>query len=92
MSPEELVVVVEPFESEEEKFHECLVDGVGLEVIAISTRKTSFPTVVIPEAGDFQNYVEIAAGWNLLVEIGLGLGIDLDKPERARKVGNEFKG
>jgi len=27
-----------------------------------------------------------------LVEIGLALGIDLDKPERARKVGNEFLG
>jgi glucosamine--fructose-6-phosphate aminotransferase (isomerizing) len=92
MSPEELVVVVEPFESEEEKFRECLVDGVGLEVIAISTRKTSFPTVVIPDAGDFQSYVEIAAGWNLLVEIGLSLGIDLDKPERARKVGNIYQG
>jgi glucosamine--fructose-6-phosphate aminotransferase (isomerizing) len=34
----------------------------------------------------------MAAGWNLLVEIGLSLGIDLDKPLRARKVGNEFTG
>jgi len=29
---------------------------------------------------------------NLLVEIGLASGINLDKPERARKVGNEFIG
>ena len=92
MSSEELVVVVEPFESEEEKFRECLVDGAGLEVVAISTGKTSFPTVVIPEAGDYRSYVEIAAGWNLLVEIGIALGIDLDKPERARKVGNIYQG
>ncbi|MFT5328835.1 MAG: glucosamine--fructose-6-phosphate aminotransferase (isomerizing), partial [Planctomycetaceae bacterium] len=28
--------------------------------------------------------------WNVLVEVGIALGIDLDKPERARKVGNEF--
>jgi glucosamine--fructose-6-phosphate aminotransferase (isomerizing) len=63
-----------------------------LEIIAISTRKTAFPTVVIPEAGNFQSYVEITAGWNLLVEIGIGLGIDLDKPERARKVGNIYQG
>jgi hypothetical protein len=25
-----------------------------------------------------------------LVDIGLALGIDLDKPVRARKIGNEF--
>ena len=33
---------------------------------------------------------EMAAGWNLLVETGLRLGVNIDKPERARKVGNEF--
>ena len=92
MDARELVVVVEPFESEEQKLRECLVDGVGLEVLAISTRETSFPTVVIPDAGDYRSYVEIAAGWNLLVEIGIDLGIDLDKPERARKVGNIYTG
>ena len=92
MDARELVVVVEPFESEEEKFRECLIEGVGLEVCAISTRKTTFPTVLIPEAGDYRSYVEIAAGWNLLVEIGIALGIDLDKPERARKVGNIYQG
>jgi len=48
--------------------------------------------MVIPEAGDYQSYVEIAAGWNLLVEIGISLGIDLDKPQRARKVGNIYQG
>ena len=92
MDAHELVVVVDPFESEEEKFRKCLIDGVGMEIFAISTRETSFPTVVIPEAGDYQSYVEIAAGWNLLVEIGIALGIDLDKPERARKVGNIYQG
>jgi glucosamine--fructose-6-phosphate aminotransferase (isomerizing) len=37
-------------------------------------------------------YVYLAAGWNVLVEIGLSLGINLDKPQRARKIGNEFTG
>jgi len=36
--------------------------------------------------------VELAAGWNILVETGIALGINLDKAERARKVGNEFIG
>jgi len=90
MEENEVVIVVDPFESEEEKFTECLVDGVGMKVIAISSRETSFPTIRIPEGGDFKDYVELAAGWNVLVEIGIALGIDLDQPVRARKVGNEY--
>ncbi len=90
MDANEVLIVVDPFESEEEKFTECLVDGIGMKVIAISSRKTSFPTVIIPEGGEFKEYVELAAGWSLLVEIGIALGIDLDKPVRARKVGNEY--
>ncbi len=90
MSERDVVIVIDPFEDEEEKFKSCLSDGVGLKIIAVSARKTIFPTIVIPEAGFFQNYVELAAGWNILVETGLSLGINLDKAERARKVGNEF--
>ena len=90
MDPDEAVVIIDPFKDEEEKFTEVLIKGVGLKVNAISTKETSFPTMIIPEYGDFTNYIELAAGWNLLVEIGVSIGIDLDKPTRARKVGNEF--
>lgn len=90
MDKNELLIVVEPFESEEEKFRECLIEGVGMEVIAISSRQTSFPTIRIPDGGKYKSYVELAGGWNVLVEIGLALNIDLDKPVRARKVGNEY--
>jgi glucosamine--fructose-6-phosphate aminotransferase (isomerizing) len=90
MDKNEVVIIVNPFETEEEKFSECLVKGVGMKVIAIASRQTSFPTVIIPDGGKMAPYVELAAGWNLLVEIGLALGIDLDKPTRARKIGNEF--
>lgn len=92
MNPQDVVIVIDPFPAEEDKFGECLVKGVGMTVIAIATRKTNFPTIVIPDAGRYQNYIELAAGWNLLVETGLAQGIDLDKPVRARKVGNEFVG
>jgi len=68
-----------------------LAKGVGLTVIAVSTKPTSFPTIQVPES-DLQSYVNMAAGWNLLVEVGVKLGINLDKPVRARKVGNEFVG
>lgn len=90
MDANEVLIVVDPFESEEQKFTECLIDGVGMKVIAISSRQTSFPTFLIPDGGNYKEYVELAAGWNLLVEIGIALGIDLDKPVRARKVGNEY--
>lgn len=91
MSENDVLIVVDPFEEEEEKFRQCLTDGVGMNIIAISTRKTSFDTVVIPDGGEFANYVELAAGWSLLVETGLKLGVNLDKPVRARKVGNEVE-
>ncbi len=92
MEKEDVVFVVDPMEDEMEKFKEVLVDGVGLTVVAISTKDTIFPTIKVPDAGDLAPHVYLATGWNLLVEIGLALNINLDKPERARKVGNEFIG
>jgi glucosamine--fructose-6-phosphate aminotransferase (isomerizing) len=92
MDKDEVVVLVNPFPDEEEKIETCLVRGVGLKVVALSTRPTRFPTFLIPEAGEFGPYVQLAAGWNLLVEVGLANSIALDTPQRARKVGNEFVG
>ncbi len=91
MNTDEVVVIVDPFKDEEEKYKNVLIKGIGLKVIAISTRKTIFPTIIIPEYGDFTNYLEIAAGWNLLVEVGINMCIDMDKTVRARKVGHKFK-
>jgi len=90
MDPEDIVFVIDPIDEEIEKFQEVLADGVGLTIVAIADRLTPFPTIITPSAGEFNPYVYLCAGWNLLVEIGLALGIDLDKPKRARKVGNEL--
>lgn len=90
MNKDDIVFVVDPIDEEIEKFQEVLVKGVGLTVVAIADRDTPFATIRVPEAGDLNQYVYLCAGWNVLVEIGIALGIDLDKPERARKVGNEF--
>ncbi len=90
MRPDDVLVIIDPFESEEAKIRNCISDGVGASVVAVSSRQTCFPTIILPDAGYFQNYIEMAAGWNLLVETGLALGIDLDKPVRARKIGNAF--
>lgn len=90
MNADEVVVIVNPFKDDEEKYKNVLIKGIGLKVVAISTRKTIFPTITIPEYGDFTNYLEIAAGWNLLVEVGINMGIDMDKTVRARKVGHKI--
>jgi glutamine---fructose-6-phosphate transaminase (isomerizing) len=90
MDKSEVLIWIDPFPAEEEKFKECLIDGVGLNIIAVSTRKTIFPTIIIPDGGEYAEYVQLAAGWNILVETGVSLNINLDKPTRARKVGNEY--
>lgn len=90
MDKNDIVFLVDPIEEEIQKFQEVLETGVGLKVVAIADRDTPFTTIRIPAAGEMKPYVLLAAGWNLLVEIGLAKGIDLDKPDRARKVGNEL--
>jgi glutamine---fructose-6-phosphate transaminase (isomerizing) len=90
MDAKDLVFVVDPIDGEIEKFQEVLVKGVGLTVVAIADRETPFPTVRVPSAGELTPYLYLCAGWNLLVEIGLRMNINLDKPQRARKVGNEY--
>ncbi|MBU8912777.1 MAG: sugar isomerase [Spirochaetales bacterium] len=92
MEPNEILVLIDPFPDEEAKIAEVLTDGVGLSVISIAARETRFPTITIPHLAGLGPYLQLAAGWNLLVEIGIAASINLDKPARARKVGNEFSG
>lgn len=92
MQADDVLLWIEPYAESEQKFHDVLVQGVGMTVVAIASRPTMFPTIPIPDAGDLGGFVQLAAGWNVLVEIGIKLGINVDKPQRARKVGNEFTG
>jgi len=89
MQDGDIVFVVEPLESEYEKYQKVF-GGANVHVVAIAPKQTPFTTIVVPEAGELQQYVDLCAGWNILVEIGVALGINLDKPTRARKVGNEM--
>jgi glucosamine--fructose-6-phosphate aminotransferase (isomerizing) len=91
MNADDVVIWIDPYEDSLQKFQDVLVKGVGMTVIAVASKPTMFPTIQVPES-DLQSYVNMAAGWNLLVEVGVKLGINLDKPVRARKVGNEFVG
>ena len=90
MNPEDVVVLIEPFEQDMEFYKKNLVDGVGMTVVAISSKPTLFPTITVPTLKCFDEYFQLLAGWNLLVHTGIACGIDIDKPKRARKVGNAY--
>jgi len=90
MQPQEVVVVIDPFPAEIEKFKTTLVDGVGMAVIAVAEEETIFPTIRIPRVEGYRTVLQVLAGWNILVQVGVALGINLDKAQRARKIGNEF--
>lgn len=89
MRQTDLVILVDPIEAEMQKYEAVLQHSASVSVVAIATHPTPFPTIVVPES-PLQSYIFLAAGWNLLVEIGLALGVNLDKPQRARKVGNSI--
>ena len=90
MKEGDIIFWVDPIEDEYQKIQDCLVKGAGVKVVAIADHSTPFPTIKTPSAGDFNPYVYLCAGWNVLVEIGIATGMDLDHPNRARKVGNEL--
>lgn len=92
MRSDEVVIIVDPFPAEIEKFKTSLVDGVGMTVIAIASEETSVPTIRIPRVDGYDTVLQLLAGWNILVHVGVALGINLDKAERARKIGNEYVG
>lgn len=86
----DIVFIVNPIESEYDKFI-SVFKGAGVHVVAIDTKETPFDkTIIVPEVGELQPYIYLCAGWNVLVDIAVSDGINLDKPERARKVGNEM--
>lgn len=92
MEATDVVFVVDPIEEEIEKFQEVLEKNANVHVVAIADHDTPFTTIKVPSVGALQPYVYLCAGWNVLVEIGIAEGINLDKPTRARKVGNEIQG
>lgn len=87
MDKADLVFLVDPIEEEMEKYDAVLRKGANINVVAVATHPTPFRTILVPEA-ELQQYVFLAAGWNILVEIGIACDINLDKPRYARKVGN----
>lgn len=91
MESDEVIIIINPYPSEEEKFEQVLSQGVGMKIVAIADRPTRFPTILIPSIEyRYQGYLQMFAGRNLLSTIGIQSGIDIDHPVRARKIGNEI--
>lgn len=88
MRPGETLVLIEPFAQEFEKFQSVLQRGAGINIIALSAAETPFPTLRLPRRTGFDGYIRLMAGWKLLAAAGLARGVNIDKPERVRKVGN----
>ena len=91
ITDKDILIIIDPFAQEEEKYRSVMINRVGLPIFAISHRQSSFPTILLPRYSGFNPYLQLVAGWNLLVEIGLMNKVDLDHPQRARKIGNEFE-
>lgn len=85
----DVLILCGSFEKEEQKIKEFIQDVANVEVISISENSSIFMNIIIPEIDDsIKPYIELAAGWNLLLSAGLQMKHDIDNPIRARKVGN----
>jgi glucosamine--fructose-6-phosphate aminotransferase (isomerizing) len=90
MQPNDVIVLVNPFEAEWTRIQQRYVEAIRMKLIAIAPKKTPFDTIIIPTLQDYDTFLQLFAGWNLLVQIGIAHNLNLDKPQRARKIGNEY--
>jgi len=90
MQPNDVVVLIDPFEAEWQRIQQRYVDALHMKIIAVSPRPTPFDTVIVPALPGYDAFLQLFAGWNLLVQIGIAHNLNLDKPQRARKIGNEY--
>ncbi len=93
ITSKDVIIMVDAYPDEFDMLKSVYSDSIGTPVVAFSAETTPFHTIDFQPAGErLESYIKLATGWNLLVEAGIELGIDLDKPERARKIGNEATG
>jgi len=92
MQSNDVIVLIDPFEAEWQRIKQRYADAINLKLIAIAPKPTPFETIVIPALKGYDAYLQIFVGWNLLVQVGVALNVNLDKPQRARKIGNEYTG
>src|SRR6185436_18043295 len=50
MDKNDVVIWIDPYEDSLSKFNDVLAKGVGLTVITVSTKPTTFPSIVVPQS------------------------------------------
>jgi len=91
VTDKDVVVLVDYLPQHESKIHENYTRKIGTRIICFSETDTRFHTIRFNSGDSFYTpYIKLAMGWKLLAEAGDAAGIDLDKPLRAKKVGNEY--
>lgn len=91
VSEDDVIILVDEYPDHISKIKKIYWENIGAKVISFSDIKTDFPTVKYSCSDPYYSpYIKLAAGWKVLAEAGLHLGVNIDKPERARKIGNEF--
>lgn len=90
LEPNDTLVLCGSFVPDELKIDKFIRQATKIRVISISENCTVFDDIKIPVLErSIKPYIELAAGWALLLATGLAMGHDLDNPKRARKIGNE---
>lgn len=92
LTERDAVVLIDPFPEETDTIRAKIGKDAGCPVFAISPKPGAFPTLEIDDCGSLTGFAALAMGWNLLVSAASAMGIDMDTPVRARKVGNEYRG
>lgn len=87
MTADDCIIVVDPRVSEIEKIQN-IYDAIGTKVVFISNHTLQGNAIPTSES-EYNEYGQLVLWWNILVSVWLSLWINLDKPERARKIGNE---
>lgn len=90
MRDNDAVILINPFDAEMPQYKSVIENSAGIKPICLTTKSSGFTDILLPLEKETMSYIELAAGWNLLAEVGIALGINLDKPERARKIGNSI--
>ena len=90
MRPDEVVVVIDPFAAEIEKFKTTLVDGVGMTVIAVAAEERRFRRSAFRRVEGTRRRCNCWPDGTSSSRWEWRWGSTLTRSVRARKIGNEF--
>jgi glucosamine--fructose-6-phosphate aminotransferase (isomerizing) len=88
LSTDDALIIYHPHADDIALYQKYLAQHIGAKLIIIAHEPYDDKTLIIPRCHGFDGYLGLVQGWRLLIEAGLKLGINLDEPKRARKIGN----